>query len=182
MSKAIGLIEFNTTPKGMEAADAMLKASEVQLVFSSPICPGKYITILAGEVDAVRTAISKGEETGGLFVLDSHVLPNVHPSVIPALTGTGEMGEVGALGAVETICAVSAVQAGDVAAKAANVRLLEIRLARGLGGKGILLLTGDLGSVESSVEACRRRLGTEGGLTGAVGIPSPHKALVSALL
>ena len=65
MSKAIGLIEFNTTPKGMEAADAMLKASEVQLVFSSPICPGKYITILAGEVDAVRTAISKGEETGG---------------------------------------------------------------------------------------------------------------------
>ena len=47
MSKAIGLIEFNTTPKGMEAADAMLKASEVQLVFSSPICPGKYITILA---------------------------------------------------------------------------------------------------------------------------------------
>ena len=30
MSKAIGLIEFNTTPKGMEAADAMLKASEVQ--------------------------------------------------------------------------------------------------------------------------------------------------------
>ena len=63
MSKAIGLIEFNTTPKGMEAADAMLKASEVQLVFSSPICPGKYITILAGEVDAVKTAISKGEET-----------------------------------------------------------------------------------------------------------------------
>ena len=100
-----------------------------------------------------QAAISKGEETGGLFVLDSHVLPNVHPSVIPALTGTGEMGEVRALGAVETICAVSAVQAGDVAAKAANVRLLEIRLARGLGGKGILLLMGDLGSVESSMEA-----------------------------
>ena len=92
------------------------------------------------------------------------------------------MGEVRALGVVETICAVSAVQAGDVAAKAANVRLLEIRLARGLGGKGILLLTGDLGSVESSVEACRRRLGTEGGITSAVVIPSPHKALVSALL
>ena len=100
----------------------------------------------------------------------------------PALTGTGEMGEVRALGVVETICAVSAVQAGDVAAKAANVRLLEIRLARGLGGKGILLLTGDLGSVESSVEACRRRLGTEGGITSAVVIPFSYKALVSALL
>ena len=59
MSKAIGLIEFNTTPKGMEAADAMLKASEVQLVFSSPICPGKYITILAGKAG---DPIPAGEE------------------------------------------------------------------------------------------------------------------------
>ena len=86
MSKAIGLIEFNTTPVGMEATDAMLKASEVRLVFSSPICPGKYITLVTGEVDAVRTAIAKGEGAGGIFALDSHVLPNVHPSVVPALT------------------------------------------------------------------------------------------------
>ena len=181
MSKAIGLIEFNTTPVGMEATDAMLKASEVRLVFSSPICPGKYITLVTGEVDAVRTAIAKGEGTGGIFALDAHVLPNVHPSVVPALTATSEWEDVRSLGVVETICAVAAVRAGDIAAKAANVRLLEIRLARGLGGKGILLLTGDLGSVESSVEACRRQLGTEGGIASAVVIAAPHKALVSAL-
>ena len=49
MSKAIGLVEYKTIPKGIEAADAMLKASEVQLLFSSPICPGKYVTIVGGE-------------------------------------------------------------------------------------------------------------------------------------
>ena len=49
MSKAIGLVEYKTIPKGIEAADAMLKASEVQLLFSSPICPGKYVTIVGGD-------------------------------------------------------------------------------------------------------------------------------------
>jgi len=33
MSKAIGLVEYKTIPKGIEAADAMLKASEVQMRF-----------------------------------------------------------------------------------------------------------------------------------------------------
>ena len=32
MSKAIGLIEFNTTPKGMEAADAMLSLDRKSVV------------------------------------------------------------------------------------------------------------------------------------------------------
>ena len=83
---------------------------------------------------------------------------------------------------VESRGAGAAGRAGAGGPRAAHVRLLEIRLARGLGGKGILLLTGDLGSVESSVEACRRRLGTEGGITSVVVIPSPDKALVSTLL
>jgi len=50
LSGAIGLVEYKTVPKGVEAADAMLKASEVRLLFSSPICPGKYVSIIFGEV------------------------------------------------------------------------------------------------------------------------------------
>ncbi|ACZ18325.1 BMC domain-containing protein [Thermanaerovibrio acidaminovorans] len=182
MKGAIGLVEYKTVPKGVEAADAMLKASEVRLLFSSPICPGKYVTIVAGEVDAVRTAVGKAVQVGGIFTVDSHVLPNVHPSVIPALTATGEYGDVEALGLVETISAVAAVSAGDVAAKAASVSLLEIRIARGLGGKGFVVVTGDLGSVEASIRACERKLGEEGGIVSTAVIASPHRDLVSAML
>lgn len=182
MSKAIGLVEFKTIPKGIEAADAMLKASDVQFLFSSPICPGKYVTIIGGEVDAVRTAVKKGALTGGIFTVDSHVLPNVHPAVIPAITATVEISKVGSLGVVETISAVAAITAGDIAAKAANVNLVEIRIARGLGGKGFVVLTGDLGSVENSVKACEKKLGEEGGIVSTAVIPSPHKGLISSVL
>ncbi|MCX7828386.1 MAG: BMC domain-containing protein [Thermanaerothrix sp.] len=182
MSLAIGLMEYKTVPKGVEAADAMLKASEVRLLFSSPICPGKYVSIISGEVDAVRTAVNKAVLVGGIFTVDSHVLPNVHPSVIPALTGTADFGGVEALGLVETISAVAAITAADVAAKAASINLLEVRIARGLGGKGFVVFTGDLGSVEASVRACEKRLGDEGGVVSSSVIASPHRDLVAALM
>jgi microcompartment protein CcmL/EutN len=43
--------------------------------------------------------------------------------------------------------------AADAAAKAAQVRLIELQLARGIGGKGFFTVTGPLGEVEAAVEA-----------------------------
>ncbi|PIE55386.1 MAG: propanediol utilization protein [Dethiosulfovibrio peptidovorans] len=179
MSTAIGLVEFKTIPKGIEASDAMLKASGVRLLFSSPICPGKYITIISGEVEEVRTAVSKGSSVGGIFTVDAHVIPNVHRDVTPAITGTVDTPEIPSLGVVETISAVAAIKAGDMAAKTASIHLLEIRIARGLGGKGFILIAGDLGSVESAVQACERGIGDEGGIVSTSVIPSPHRGLIS---
>ena len=42
MSRAIGMIEFKTTPAGITAADAMVKTSEVEIVEAQTVCPGKY--------------------------------------------------------------------------------------------------------------------------------------------
>lgn len=181
MPRALGLVEYKTTPKGIEGADAMLKASAVELLFSSPICPGKYVVIVGGEVDAVRTAVEKGVAVGGIFTVDSQVIPNAHPAVFPALTGTVETPRVEALGVVETISAVAALSVGDTAAKAAAVTLMEIRIARGLGGKGFVLLTGDLGSVESAVRACEKALGEDGGMVSSAVIASPHPGLLGSV-
>ena len=43
--------------------------------------------------------------------------------------------------------------AADAAAKAADVQLLEIRLANGLGGKSFVLMEGAVADVEASVGA-----------------------------
>ena len=40
MSRAIGMIEFKTTPAGITAADAMVKTSEVEIVEAQTVCPG----------------------------------------------------------------------------------------------------------------------------------------------
>jgi len=49
LKKSIGVLEFRSIAKGIEATDAMLKAANVQLILSMPLCPGKYITIIGGE-------------------------------------------------------------------------------------------------------------------------------------
>ena len=181
MSTALGLLEFKTVPVAVAATDEMLKAAEVELILASPVCPGKYITIIRGEVANVGTSVKRGTAIGGPFVVDAQVLPNIAEEVPPALAGAVEVERLEALGVIETMAAVAAVLAGDIVVKAARVRLLEIRLARGLGGKGLVFFTGELGSVEAAGQAARDRLGQDGGLVSSVVIARPHPALIRAL-
>ncbi len=181
MSVALGLLELKTIPVAVEATDEMLKASEVDLIFSAPICPGKYITIIGGEVANVSTSIQRGTLVGGIFVVGSHIIPNVSEEVMPALTGSTMIDHLEALGIIETIAAVGAVMAGDIVAKAGQVKLIEIRLARGLGGKGEVFFTGELGSVQAAAKAALDRLGEDGGIVSSAVIARPHKALLAAI-
>jgi microcompartment protein CcmL/EutN len=181
MSTALGLVEFKTVPIGIYAADEMIKAAEIKILFTSPTCPGKYITIISGEVADVETSVKRGVEAGGTFFVDSCVIPNIDPSVIPALTGTVNVPDIKAIGIIETIAAVTAVMVGDVVAKAANVSLLEIRLARGLGGKGEVFYTGELGAVEAANKAAMEAAGKAGGVVSSVVIARPSPALIEAI-
>ena len=50
---AIGIVETSSIAKGFEIADAVLKAANVRLVVNRTICPGKYMVLIGGDVDAV---------------------------------------------------------------------------------------------------------------------------------
>jgi microcompartment protein CcmL/EutN len=80
----------------------------------------------------------------------------------------------GALGIIESFNVATLVRAADAAAKAANVQLLEIRLAMALGGKAFVTMTGDVGSVQASVAAGRAVLAEAGVLVNSVVISRPH--------
>ena len=181
MSTALGLIEFKTIPMGVYATDEMIKAAEINLLFTAPTCPGKYITIISGEVADVETSVKRGVEAGGTFFIDSCVIPNIDDSVIPALSGTVNVPDIQAIGIIETIAAVSAVLVGDIVAKAARVQLLDIRLARGLGGKGEVFFTGELGAVEAANKAALEMAGKDGGITSSAVIARPSRKLIEAI-
>ncbi len=182
MRRSIGLLEYKSIAKGMEACDEMLKSSNVKLVLASPVCPGKYIVILSGDVGAVENAVKVGINIGGSYLISDYLIANVHENVFPAITGTIDIGKIDSLGIVETISAVASIIAGDVALKAANIDLLEIRIAKGLCGKGYMLMTGEVSAVKSAVEACESRLIETGEIISTVTIPSPSKELISSLL
>jgi microcompartment protein CcmL/EutN len=176
---SIGLIELTSVASGFQVADAMLKAADVELVLSRSICSGKYMVLIAGDVAGVDAAVEAGSRAGGATVIDSFVIPNVHQSLFPALSGAVTLEKLEALGIIEAFSVAALLEAADTAAKAANVRLLEIRLAMALGGKAFVTLTGDVAAVQAAVDAGAGLVAAKGLLVNRVVIPSPRKELLS---
>ena len=112
--RAIGLVELNSVAKGVESADAMLKASDVQLLMARSVCPGRYLAMISGDVGSVENAIDAGKETAGEFLVDRFVIPNVHPSVFPALSCSTAIEGLGALGQRQSQCHLVQTLAHDL--------------------------------------------------------------------
>jgi microcompartment protein CcmL/EutN len=179
--KAIGLLETNSVAKGVECADDMIKAAEVVLLMARSACPGRYMVMIAGDVAAVEDAVDAGKEMAGEFLVDTFVIPNVHPAVFPALSCSTEITQIEALGIIETYTVASCITAADAAVKAGDVDLIEIRCATGLAGKSFVTLTGDVASVNAAVEAGVAQIQDEGLIQSHVVIPSLSKELYSSL-
>ncbi|WP_338825546.1 hypothetical protein MHOCP_11230 [Moorella humiferrea] len=173
MGVAIGLIEVKSLARGLMVADSCLKAAPVEVKIRTT-CPGKSMIIITGEIGAVNSAVEHGVTAGGITVIGSLVLGNLHPDVLPALAGMAAVPAKGALGVLETFSVTAAIRAADTAAKAAVVELLDIRPAYGLGGKGVVIISGGVGAVQAAVNAAAQPLKAEGELVDAVVIPSPH--------
>ncbi|MCD7877576.1 MAG: BMC domain-containing protein [Cloacibacillus porcorum] len=182
MINSIGLLEVKSIPIGMLATDEMLKAADIKALISTPICPGKYMIAVYGNVGAVKSAMETGAQLADSSIVSSYIINNVHESIPAAVTGTSEVDKILSVGVIETISALTAVMAGDIAAKASNIRLMEIRIARGLGGKGFLVFTGELSAVKSAMNSCLNQLKESGEITGSCVISSPHPEFVDKLL
>ena len=178
MRKAVGFVEIKSIPVGIQTADEMVKAGNVELLLSTPICPGKYVIIVGGHVGPVKAAMSKAELVSGIYLIDTHILDNIREEVLP-VTPTQQ---IQAVGAIETISALTAIIAADTAVKASKVSIVDLRIARGLGGKGYLVITGEVSSVRSAVNACLAKLGISGEVTSTSIIPRPHPQTVESLL
>lgn len=178
---ALGMNEVMSIPAGFEMCDAMLKAAEVELVSAGCVCAGKYYAVVAGEVAAVRSAVEAGKEPAGGALVDSLVIANVDDSVAPAIMACADTSDLAAVGVMETYSLCAAIYAADAAAKAAEIRLLEVRLGRGLGGKSFVLLTGEVAAVKAAVKAAESLEEVQGLMGKSVVIPSPHPDLLRTI-
>jgi microcompartment protein CcmL/EutN len=179
MSKAIGMVELNSIARGIETCDYMVKAAQVDLIRSSTVCPGKYMVIIAGDTGDVTASMNEGKKRGGACVVDTLLISNVHPQLIPAISMTTHVEERGAIGVLEFYSVASAILAADRAAKAANITLIEVRIGYAIGGKGFVTLTGDVGAVRAAVAAASEEAEL---LVNTTVIPRPSPKLFDSLL
>src|SRR5262245_17548691 len=177
--EALGLVEVDSLAGGVEVADAMLKMAPVECVDAFMVTPGKYVVLVHGDPSAVQSSVERGREVAGGTLLDWLLIPYLHPEVLPALQGEQPLPEAAALGLVETASVATGILAADAAAKAAAVRLVHLHLGRGIGGKSILLLGGDLDAVQAAVEAGSAHARTAGRLVATRVVAQPHEDLAA---
>lgn len=183
LAHCIGLLELCSIARGVEVADAVLWQARIEVLFATPVHPGKYVLLFTGSVEDVRSAVRRGAEIAGADLVDQLVIPQIHEQVVPMLKRNGGRvkGELDALGVIETTTVASAIVAADIALKTATVDLIDLRIANGLGGKSFFTLIGEVSDVRSSVAAGARSAQEKGLLAREVVIARPHPDLVHHL-
>ncbi len=171
-TSAIALLEFGSIAAGIEAGDAMVKRAALDVIKTGTVQPGRYLILIGGTVADLEEALDAAMLVSSDYVVDRMFLPDPHPQLVAALTGTREVGEGEALGIIETASVAATITAADAGLKGAAVTLREIFLADGLGGKGYLLFRGPVVEVEAAVEIGTQRV--PGRLVGSRVIAQLH--------
>jgi len=180
-SLCIGFLEYISVGKGIEAADLISKNTGITILLAAPNCPGRYQILFTGDVGAVKEAVKLGESTADFNYLDSLVLPRVDEQVVSALYGT-DVSDVGdALGVFETMTMTAVIEGADTMVKTSDIRIVELRLGKGLAGKSYVIVTGTVQDVRSAMDAALENIREEGIVISSVVIPSINRDLIRHL-
>ena len=176
---SIGLIELTSVATGFLVEDVMLKAASVQLLLARSICSGKFLIVVSGDVSSVTAALEAGGVAAGPSLIERRQIARVHPAVLAAISNAVDVDprQLRSIGVIETFSAASIIEVADAAVKSANVTLLRVHLAMALGGKGFVLMAGDVASVQAAVAAGSRVAAEDGMLVGRGVIAAPSEEL-----
>jgi microcompartment protein CcmL/EutN len=153
------MIQVADVPKGLRALDALVKEAPVDVLAAGTVQCGHYLIAFSGQVEATARSFARAKETAGDTTVDSVLLPDAEPRIVPAFRDavvrapSNDAGD--ALGIVQSAACPVLLAAIDAALKGARVDLVELRVAEGLGGKALATLWGELPDVQAAIEiAC----------------------------
>ncbi len=89
MNNALGMVETRGLVASIEAADAMVKAANVELTGYEKIGSGLVTVFVRGDVGAVKAAVDAGcaAATRVGEVVSTHVIPRPHSDVNTLILG-----------------------------------------------------------------------------------------------
>ena len=81
--EALGMVETRGLVAAIEAADAMVKAANVQLIGTEKIGSGLVTVMVRGDVGAVKSAVEAGSNSASRLgeLVATHVIPRPHDDV-----------------------------------------------------------------------------------------------------
>ncbi len=180
---ALALVELGSVARGLKALDALVKKAPVTLLEANLVEPGHYLLLFVGEVAAVQESFAEALAVSEGAVLDSLLLPFAHPDLLAGLQGAetpADADSLDTLGLVEARTVAATLGACDRCLKDADVKLVGLRVAGGLGGRGWFALCGAQHDVEAGLDVARGSLGDAAHAIEL--IPRPHEEMVPWLL
>lgn len=181
MIGAIGIIEFNSIAKGYEVADKVNKAAFVDLIMCRPTCPGKFIIIISGDVEAVEVAIKASNEENGKNQIGSFVISNPHEDIVKCINRIRiDKDIIKSIGIVEHSSIATSMRSLDKALKSADVDLLKFVPGNLIGGRSYFILSGELSAVKESIQTILNEYGKEKLINSAI-ISAPDTKLLERL-
>lgn len=181
---AIGIIELCSLYKGYEVQDAILKSEYVEKLLARSICSGKYLILVRGKVADVEASLERAREIGGFAIVSGLIIPRVDDRIFSAIVGSTllESEQVDGLAVVETYSVAAAIKAADYALKEADITILRIHVAMAIGGKGLLVMTGDIEALKSAIIPAVEFIKEDGTLAGHTLITNPHPDVLKDLM
>lgn len=155
---ALAMLELASVPCGLRALDALAKEAPIVVLASGTVQCGHYLIAFGGDVEPVVRGYERAVAVAGASILDRALLPDAEPRIRPAFHDAAlrwpSPGD--ALAVIESRSSPSILVALDAALKGAEVDLVELRLAEGLGGKAVATLWGEIHDVEAAMELAGR--------------------------
>ena len=74
---SIGLVEVKNVSKGIRITDEMLKSAGITLLQSGSVCPGKYVTVVGGDLSSIQAAVDRAELIAEDALIDKFVSADV---------------------------------------------------------------------------------------------------------
>jgi microcompartment protein CcmL/EutN len=170
----LSALEFSSIAIGIKALDEMVKIAPINILDARTICPGKYLIVFSGDVATVEYSYNKGIEIAGEYLIDNLFLPYVHSEVLSSLGKIVDTQTWNTIGIIETLSVISSIEAADKAAKEGGVKIVEIRLAIGFGGKSYVKIMGTLDAVEAAMSVGTSYAKSKNMLCMETIIPQPH--------
>ena len=175
---AVGIVEFLGIAEGIKSLDYAVKNSDIHLLRAGLICPGGYLLVFAGRYADVYSAVRMLRAKYFPGLQNSLMIGNLSSGILES-PSIGESTD--ALGIIETRDAASAVYAADEAVKTSGVWVRELRLANGIGGKGVVILCGGIAEIIAATEKasllCRKRTR----LVASTVVTNPHEQTCKTL-
>ncbi len=178
MGQALGLAEFKSIAKGIEMLDTMTKQANIKIVENRIVCIGKFFVVISGEVADVTAAIDSLSDLSESELVGAKVIPSLADEVIEKINGKIIRENIRSIGVVEARSVHCGLYAANYIKKSSNVDILRISLTLGLGGKSIVIFTGDIASVRNGIDVAREKLSDPKDIISAVAIPSPSQEFI----